>query len=456
MSYLCLLNRDAWWQIFANLTRVVLFIVICSTRLAKTAENWPSFQNGGNLSLPEDSLPVKWSAASRIDWSVPIPGYGQSSPVVWNGQVYVTSVSGPQKDAFHVAAFDLDDGARLWKIDIANAFPQANNNYISRAAATPAADQNGLVCFFEGGNIVALNHAGNVRWQRNLVAEYGPIETRHGLAASVEQDHETAYIWVERRNDPYVLAIDKSNGLNHWKATGIGATSWSSPRLVPVGNRFHLVLSGSGRLTGLNPETGRQLWTFADISGNSTPTPVPVGEGRFLIGATVGRAGDGSGSAADSNGLIAIRQKDDGQWQAEYVWRAQRATSSFGSPMAHRGLAYFVNRSGVVYALDLESGQEAFTERLGDSIWATPLGAANRIFFFGKSGTTSVIASGKQFRPLVACSSWENEAVSEAGQATKGILYAAAFSHHRLLLRRGDRLICIVAESADQQETNAN
>ena len=124
--------------------------------------------------------------------------------------------------------------------------------------------------------------------------------------------------------------------------------------------------------------------------------------------------------------------------------------------MAHRGLAYFVNRSGVVYALDLKSGEEAFAERLGDSSWATPLGTANRIFFFGKSGTTSVIASGKQFRPLMACSSWEKEAVSESGQATKGILYAAASSHHRLLLRRGDRLICIIAESAEQQERDAN
>ena len=85
MSHPSLLNRDAWWQKFADLTGVVLFIVICSTTQANTAENWPSFQNGGNLSLPEDPLPVKWSAASRIDWSVPIPGYGQSSPVVWNG-----------------------------------------------------------------------------------------------------------------------------------------------------------------------------------------------------------------------------------------------------------------------------------------------------------------------------------------------------------------------------------
>ena len=320
MSHPSLLNRDAWWQKFADLTGVVLFIIICSTTQANTAENWPSFQNGGNLSQPEDSLQVKWSAASRIDWSVPIPGYGQSSPVVWNGQVYVTSVSGPRKDQFHVTAFDLDDGARLWKFDIANAFPRANDNYISRAAPTPVADQNGLICFFETGDLVALNHAGNVRWQRKLVEEYGPIETRHGLAASVEQDLETAYIWVERQNDPYVLAIDKSSGANHWKTPGIGATSWSSPRLVPVGNRFHLLLSGSGRLTALDPKTGQQLWTFTDISGNSIPTPVPVGDDCFLIGATVGRAGGGSGRSADSNGLMTVRQQDDGQIPTNEKW----------------------------------------------------------------------------------------------------------------------------------------
>ena len=82
--------------------------------------------------------------------------------------------------------------------------------------------------------MVALTHGGDIRWERNLVEDYGEIEARHGLSASVEQDDEKAYLWVERSEQPYVLAVNKATGDTDWKVEGLGTTSWASPRLVPV------------------------------------------------------------------------------------------------------------------------------------------------------------------------------------------------------------------------------
>ena len=226
----------------------------------------------------------------------------------------------------------------------------------SRAAPTSIIDDDQITVLFEGGNLLSLDHQGNELWQRNLVEDFGEIKSRHGLSASLEQNRNTVFVWIERENDPYVLAVSKRDGADRWKVPGLGVTSWSSPRLVPLEQGAHLVLSGIGKLAGFDPASGEKLWEFDDISGNSTPTPVPVGDGRFLIGATTGRTGGSAGKAARSNGLMQISRDKDGKFAADFLWRCKRATSSFGSPLAHGGLAYFVNRQGVIYCVSLNDG----------------------------------------------------------------------------------------------------
>ncbi len=421
--------------------QVTLFMVlVLPASLGVAADNWTSFQNGGTLSVSLDADALRWKEV----WSQDIPGYGQSSPVVWGETVYVTSVSGPQKETYHVVAFKLSDGSKVWQHDLKNASPRENTSYVSRAAPTPAADANGLVCFFEGGNVVALTHDGKVRWERDLVKEFGPLDARHGLSASVEQTEANAFIWVERAEEPYVLAVDKKSGKTVWKVAGIGATSWASPRLVPVNDGHHLVLSGIGHLVGLDPQTGQRLWKFDGISGNSSPTPIPLSDGRFLQGATVGRGESSSGSAAKSNGVIGITRTDDGQWQADYVWQAKRATSSFGSPIAHADRCYYVNATGVVYCLDLKTGEEVFTKRLEESIWATPVAIGDEILFFGKGGSIRGIADGQEFQAMSSETAWkapsDDAPASERGRSSGPVLYGVAVVGDHVVIRRGDQL----------------
>lgn len=434
------------------ITGVFLFCTV--TRAADNG--WAGFQGPVPQGADVDAAPMTWSPGEGILWKVAIPGYGQSSPVTWGSRVFATSISGPKKEKCHVTAFDLKNGERLWTHELDAATQAENSNYVSKAAPTPVVDDLGIVCFFEGGNLLALSHEGQVRWQRNLVQDFGPIESRHGLAASLEQADDRVLVWVERQTDPYLLAVDKRTGQDLWKVAGLGVTSWASPRLIPVSGGQHLVLSGIGRLAGYDPATGKRLWTFEDIKGNSTPTPVPVDPGRFLIGATVGRGEGDSGKAAESNGLIAIKKSDDGSYRAEYVWKAKRATSSFGSPLAYRGNAYYVNAAGVLFCLDLETGEERYSNRLAESIWATPIPLGDRIGIFGKGGTVSMVSAGPTFDRLAENATWESAVADPAAggapaPAARGggggpVLYAAVYVQDRLLLRRGDVLYCISAK----------
>ncbi len=414
-----------------------------------TAGDWTQFQGNRNLDVEPSGLPLTWSPTENLLWSAEINGYGQSSPVTWQNRVFVTSISGEKKEHCHVTAFDLKSGTKLWQHDFLAATQAENNNYISRGAPTPAVDASGLYCFFEGGNLLALTHAGQVRWERNLVTEFGEIKSRHGLSASLEQTPDRLFVWVERQTEPYVLAVDKAAGKDIWKVDGMGATSWASPRLVNVTGGQHLVLSAIGSVTGLDPADGKRLWRLEGITGNSSPTPIPVSDNRFLVAATVGRGEPDSGKAAASNGMVEIRRNAEGAFQADYLWRAKRATSSFGSPLAYRGMAYYVNATGVLYGLDAETGEERFAQRLADSIWATPIASGERVLFCGKGGTVSVIATGTQFEKLAENSAWETPSEPAAAAEGRGngnpVLYAAAPVADRLLLRSGNRLYCVGA-----------
>jgi outer membrane protein assembly factor BamB len=424
---------------------------------AEAWQAWSSFQNGGspiyeaaNLHEAGD-LPTEWSPDEGIRWQVPLAGYGQSTPVVFGQQVYLTSVTGSEKQNLHVQALSLSTGEEIWRHKALNSSPEENTNYVSRAAPSPACDDDGVIAFFEGGNVIALTHEGKVRWTIDLVRQYGDVKARHSLAASVEQDEDRMFVWVEREQDPYVLAVDKDNGKVLWRAAGLGTTSWASPRLVPVDGGQHLVLSGIGKLAGLDPESGERLWDFADIGGNSTPTPVPVSEGRFLIGASPGPDGSGGGNATKSNGMIRITSTDEG-YQAGWLWQAERATSSFGSPMAYDGKAWFVNRQGVIFCLNAENGDEHFVRRSpGGSVWATPLASGDRIYLFGKDGVTTVVANATDMQEIATNDLWQDDAPAAgqpAGESPAGnfggpVLYAATPFPGGLLLRRGDRLYCV-------------
>ena len=446
-----IVSRVDLGPIIASVSAIV-FLGFSGTEL-EAANRWASFQNGGQTRIVEPGkLPLKWSMDKGIVWAAELGGYGQSTPVVWSDQVIVTFTSGGMKQKLHIRALELATGKLAWEHTSENSTPEKSSNYVSRAAPSPVADNDGVNAFFEGGNLIGLNHQGKVRWERDLVKDYGPIKARHGLASSLEQNNEHVFVWVERTQEPFILAVSKKTGKTTWKVAGVGKTAWSSPRLVNVDGRPQLVLSAIGRIIGLDPSSGTRLWEFEDVANNTTPTPMPLGGGRFLLGASEGR-GQGSVGPKKSCGVIEISKKENGSFAAKYVWRAAKATSSFGSPIVAGDNAYFVSRSGVVYCLNAKTGKQRYAKRSAGSVWATPMHIGNRIYLFGRNGTTTVIGDGNKFEVLAQNTLWALDPPKPAPAAEGGrgappsfggpVLYAVAVAGDKFLLRRGDRLYCV-------------
>lgn len=435
---------------------VVLLALTCNLLTAES-NRWPAFLGAGATSTTAEQLPFKWSPTEGIAWRAELPGHGQSSPVIWGQQVFLTSVEGPQKDKFHLLCLDLATGKVSWKQSISNSAPVANSVYVSRAAPTPVVDAQHVIAQFESGDVAAFSHSGELVWQRELGKEFGPLVAEFGLAASPCQTDNAVFVLLEHDGPGYLIAVEKSTGKTLWKAQRTPRRSWSSPAIVRIENRPQVVISSAGSVDGYQAESGKLLWSFNEVGGNTGTTPMDCGEGRFLVGASAGRQGENAEQAKKSNFLMQVRQ-EAGRWVTERKWIAEEASPSWASPIVHQGLAYWVNRAGILYCFDLATGQNLYRERTKQSCWATPYAVGDRVYLFGKDGLTTVVAAGKEFKVLAENQLWnledlkpETPATAETSEERRRAaamfsgptLYGYAVAQDRFVIRIGNQAFCV-------------
>lgn len=427
------------------------------------AANWPDFlPNTRNLSVESD-LPVQWGPETNISWSADLPGDGQSSPIVWNGRVVVTSIEGEMKDRNLITCIDLENGKPIWQKSFDSSLKVKSSLYVSRAAPTPVADESGVFVLFESGDLIALDWTGEVKWQRSLTETYGGIEAEFGLAASLAQHGETIFALVENKGPSYLVAMDKPTGQTKWKMDRRSVISWSSPAAMTLAGVAQVVISSVGTVDSYDAESGKQLWTIGELGGNTVATPSQVDANRLIIGAAPGRGEADASGAAESNLLIQVTagNGDEKTLTAKVLWKAKKAMASFSSPMAYQGIDYWVNRAGIVFAINLEDGSELYAQRIDQAPWATAIGSRDRIYFFGKDGITTVIRAGKAFEKLASNQLWNPEDLKSdpaaanredtaerraaAAMFSGPIQYGVAVSNDSLLIRTGNQLFCIAS-----------
>ena len=374
----------------------IAFTLIASS--AQAADTWTGFRgNGSNISTAAN-LPVKWSPEKGVHWIETVPGYGQSSPVVWKNQVFVTAIEGPQQGTCLLHAYDISNGQKLWTKEFKASQTTKTSSMVSRAAPTPVVDENGLYVFFESGDVAAYSHSGDLLWHRSLVKDYGKFVSNHGIGSSLAQTANDVIILIAHDGPSYLVALNKKTGKPTWKTDRESGVAWSSPVIADRNGIPEVIVSARGTVKGYQGLTGELLWTHTGLSGNTIPSASVLGE-YILIGAALDRRKPDAEKASASNCCLKLITKD-GKPGYELLWKAKKAVSSFCTPLAYQGCAYFVNKVGVVYCLDLETGKQNFAQRLSGPCWSSPLAAGDHIYFFTKKGPTDVIKAGPQFELL--------------------------------------------------------
>ncbi len=386
------------------------------------AKPWAQFLNNGHGSLgPGQALPLEWSDASSVAWSAPIPGYGQSSPVVAGEKAFVTGVEGPNKEALLLTALDLASGEPVWTCRRDSSQRIRDSNMVSKAAPTPAASADAVFAFYETGNLLAVDHDGEVLWERRLTDEFGEFGGRHGIGSSLRLCHEGVLALVAHDRPSYLICLDPATGRTVWRAARPEGVSWSTPSVIMhLGREIALVSSGK-TVEAYDTADGTSLWTIEGFDGAFIASPVPVAGGAVIGSSSKGRT-------------AAIRFGATVEEVPALAWRAEQASSYFSSPLVHRDRVYMVSKAGVAFCLRGDSGDQVWYSRLEGQCWASAIGLGDRIYFFGVDGTTTVVSGGDEFATL-----------AKNSLSVRGRLYGTAVIDGGILLRYGRDLVRLAA-----------
>ncbi|MGD2110048.1 MAG: PQQ-like beta-propeller repeat protein [Phycisphaerae bacterium] len=377
---------------------------------------WPQWRGPLATGIaPRGNPPLTWSETNNIRWKVPLPGLGHSTPVVWGDHIFLTAAVQhgdelepvPEWDPdahdnfptkyrrkFVVLAIDRRDGSTLWQRVVRDEHPHEGTHVTgSWASNSPITDGDHLFAYFGSRGLYCLDLKGNLLWER----DFGDMKTRHGHGegSSPALHGETLVINWDHQADSFVIALDKRTGNTRWKVARDEITSWSTPLIVQHDGKHQVIIAATKRVRGYDLATGELIWECAGLSRNVVASPVEA-DGIVYVA-----------NSYDWQAMLAIRlsaAKGDITDTGAVVWSRDRHTPYVPSPLLYDNRLYFLKHSqGFLTCVNAGTGESLYgRKRLRgiDNVFASPVGAANRIYITGRNGTTAVVRHGDQFELL--------------------------------------------------------
>jgi len=463
---------------FRTLSVLSLFVT------AAAEGQWTRFRGPNGSGVDSGSgYPVEFSPTRNLVWKSAIP-YGQSSPIVAGGRVFLTSSEG---DRLLTICLDARNGLELWRREIrrdrtAKAF-KANDP----ASPTPAADESGVYVFFADFGLVSYTLEGKERWRHPL----GPFKNFYGMAASPVIAGDLVVIICDQQTGSFLLAIDRKTGLRRWRTERPGMTiGWATPAVFHSGQpSAELIILGTTSLDSYYLATGERRWWMPLASAGSLGTPVAVGDtilvstegadepmmpafdsvltkydkdkdGRLSweefhvdpdLGEHFGWIDSNDDKFINSKewnearklglgdyGAIAVQPGNaTGQLSGSAVrWRFKRSLPYIPAPLVYQDVYYMVRTGGIITALNLSTGEVLKQGRTIDApgeYYASPVAADGKLFLASEEGKMTVLKAGAQ---------WEVLGVNNLGEE---IHATPALSQGRIYVRTRSSLYCFGA-----------
>lgn len=352
---------------------------LVASLLAET--NWSRWrgpnENGHSL---DTKLPVKWSDKDVV-WKVDLPGSGQSSPVIWGDQIFLTAALEGGKERV-VFCLSRKSGKLIWQHSAWKGEPEPVHKMNGWASATCATDGDVVVAFFGRGGIHAYTLDGKPLWSKNL----GTFESPWGVAACPIIVDDMVIQNCDSDVDAYITALDKKTGNEIWKTKRQDHRGWSTPILIDTGTRRELVINGHEGVQAYDPKTGKDLWFCKGFNGRGEPTVTPAGK---LLCVVNGLAGD----------FYSVRPGGNGDVTSSHMaWHTPRKGGrDCPSPIVVGKYIIVSDMKGIATCYDAEDGHIFWKERLPGNFSASPIAANGLVYFISEEGITSVIKPGPTF-----------------------------------------------------------
>jgi len=399
---------------------------------AEGDSNWPRWRGPhDNGSVDTGSYPVKWGANAHLLWKISLPGKGCSTPIVWNGRIYVTA---PVEGQDALLAFD-GSGKLLWQATFGPEFKGKHKNG-SGCNPSPATDGRSFFVYFKSGNLAAVDMDGKLRWKTNLLERYGQLTLYWDYGSSPALTEQDVVMAVMHHGESYLAAFDKLTGNLRWKVarnyeTSLeGDHSYATPLVIRQQGREALLVLGGERLTAHAAADGRTLWTCGDFNPDAKKNWVPVASPVVVGDMAVVSYGRG-------DRLHGIRLGGSGDVTATHrLWRRDDSGAFVPTPAEYKGRVYVLRDKGEVDCVNPATGKSFWTDALPktkDKYYASPLVADGKLYAAREDGVVFVARIEGKFEVL---------SENDMGEQMIGSPVPVC---NRLLLRGVNHLFCVAA-----------
>jgi outer membrane protein assembly factor BamB len=376
------------------------------------ADYWPQWRGpDANGVAPNGDPPLNWSETRNVKWKTDVPGKGSSSPIVWGNQVFVTTAipTEPEPEAraeqgrrsvpkaeqdFVVIALDRQDGRVEWQKTVRTEVPHEGTHPTSNWAANSAVtDGQRLYAYFGSRGLYCLGMDGELHWEK----DFGDMQIIRSFgegSSPVLHEDKILVLW-DHEGPSFLFALDKMTGKEIWRVKRDEDTSWSTPLVVKIGGVTQVITNATNRIRSYNFDDGSLIWECSGMTRNVIPSPVVV-DGIVLLM-----------SGFRGNALLAIRlaeARGDITGTGSILWSFDRDTPYAPSPLLYENTLYFLkSNNAILTALEAKTGKQFYgpqrLEGLG-RIYASPAGAAGRVYISDREGKTLVIRHGPTFEVL--------------------------------------------------------
>lgn len=360
------------------------------TNIESENNRWSRFRgpNGTGLYQATD-IPTKWSNSENLQWSTKLPGAGSSSPILTDKWVIVTSYSGYgaadesgslRQLKRHLSCVERSTGNIVWTESVEAANPDdpyqgmgvPEHGY---ATNTPVTDGESIFVFFGKSGVLAYDMQGKKLWQTNVGKESG--NRAWGTASSLVLYKDMVIVNAAEESRS-VIALDKNNGKERWRAKGDGLElAYGTPIVAKINDqRDDLIIAVPGEVWGLNPNSGKLVWyVTTSLTGNLSPSVILNDNIVFVFG------------GYRSSGSMAIRVGGEGDVTKTHVVWTGRNSSYVATPILRNDKLYWIDDRGTYYCINSQNGELIHRSRVSQiesrdrPVYASPIAAGEHLYF---------------------------------------------------------------------------
>jgi outer membrane protein assembly factor BamB len=398
-------NRPMAPPRFGFLPFAFCLVTFVAAREQTADRYWPQWRGPQATGVSRNATPpLEWSEQKNIRWKVEIPGRGSATPVVWGDRVFVLSAvpvgvaansvhaplgRSPVAHKYLVMAFDRKTGKVVWERVAKEETPHEashpeNGTWASASAAT---DGEHVIASFESRGYFAYDMNGKLVWEKDLGDKRMRNTFGEGSTPALFGNY-LVIVW-DHQGQSFIVALDKRTGAELWRRDRKEIDSWATPIVVTVNGRPQVVTGAMNQVVSYDLETGNVIWFTSGLTMNPIPTPV-ASDGMVFL--TAGFRG---------NSLKAIRlseAKGDITGTSAVAWTLDRDTPYVPSPMLYDDVLYVLkSNNGILSAFDARTGRPHYQGQRLDAlneVFASPVGAAGRVYIPGRDGATVVLRHG--------------------------------------------------------------